>query len=156
MPGTFNSGGLNAPPTSIVNYYSAGGTQSAVLFASAATMGTKETLSGALTAATYKEILAVTDSGVLFAAYALAIDTTSRTIGLKIVIDGVTVFDAVTDACTATRAGIVGVGNAVYDAGARLNVVIAPVAFYSSLSVSVKSSLSETDKITLGYLYTTT
>jgi len=69
-------------------------------------------------------------------------DTTSRTIGLKVVIDGVTVFDATTNSLTLTAMGIVAVG------GMDLTIVNPEeVPFNVSLAVWIKSSLSETDKI---------
>jgi len=127
------------PPTSIVNLQSGGGD-----YLSVANYGAKTTLSGALTANTYKEILSVTGRGVFYSLYAISMDTTSRKIGLKIVIDEVTVFDAVSGTLTSANQGIA--------AGGYSNIVI-PIYFNKSLVASVKSSLSETDKVGLGHIY---
>lgn len=129
------------PPTSIVNMYSAGGVISAV---SLVLLYGKVVLSGALTATVYKEMLAVSGSGCISQCVVYAVDTTSRTMGLKLVIDGVTVFDATSATCTAANAGISALGS-----GSTLQ----PVFFNTSLSISIKSSLSETNKISVGYLY---
>ena len=52
-------------------------------------------LTGALTAGTYKEILSVTGAGVISLCAGFTADKTTRTVGLKLVVDGITVFDAV-------------------------------------------------------------
>lgn len=131
------------PPTSIVNLQSGGGGALVV-----ANSGAKITLSGALTANTYKEILSVTGRGVFYNLYAISMDTTSRTIGLKIVIDEVTVFDAVSGALTSASNGIAAGG-----CGGTYGATIIPIYFNKSLVASVKSSLSETDKVGLGHIY---
>lgn len=128
------------PPTSIVNRQSGGGDSLNVQ-----NYGAKITLSGALTANTYKEILSVTGRGVFYSLYAISMDTTSRTIGLKIVIDEVTVFDAVSGTLTSASNGIA--------AGGYSNNIVIPIYFNKSLVASVKSSLSETDKVGLGHIY---
>jgi len=125
------------PPTSIINRHSGGGASNGV------TQGNSlQILSGALTAATYKQVLTVTGGGIISILSAATMDTTSRTIGLKVVIDGVTVFDATTNSLTLTAMGIVAVG------GMDLTIVNPEeVPFNVSLAVWIKSSLSETDKI---------
>ena len=150
MAGTFNPGGLNTPPTSIVNVYSAGGVGAGSLtsdYASYPQYGLKVTLSGALTATTYKEIVAVTDSGVLKDAIVQCVDATERTFGIKLIVDGVTIFDASCSACTTAYAAVIAVGGY----GMSDNI-----PFNSSLSILVKSSLSETNKLQLIYKYVTT
>jgi hypothetical protein len=147
MGGTFNSAGTSAPPTSIVTGFSDGGTAlAAALGEFASDSQAKIVLSGALTAATYKEMLAVSGSGVLVCALVQVLDVTERTVGLKCVIDGTTVFDAVSAACTTDNSFMMLMGNAVYQGYISL-------PFNSSLSLSIKSSLSETDKIQIGYAY---
>ncbi len=147
-----NFGTVSKPPAtkSIVNYYSSGG----VAFdgnLQTTTTG-KNTLSGALTANTYKDIVTVTGAGVLHSCAAIAVDATSRTIGIKIVIDGTAVFDAVSSAVTAQYDGLVAIG--ILDPGAYVSLPV-DIFFNSSLVISVKSSLSETDKVTLIYAYET-
>ncbi len=137
--------GSEFPITSIINRMSDGGIAGSIVIDN---MG-KIVLSGALTAAAYKELVAVSGKGYLQFCAARACDVTSRTVGLKIVIDGVTVFDAASAAVTADNTGIVGVGIAS-DATAGYYSPT-PVYFDASLSLQVKSSLSETDKVDLVY-----
>ncbi len=137
------------PPKSIVNFWS---TTGAAASAAIAQKG-KVTLSGALTATTYKELLAVTGPGVIDICGAYAVDVTERTIGLKVIIDGTTVFDAVTAACTTQYGGIYAIGHPVYFG--EVNIIPQPMVFNSTLSVLVKSSLNETDKIGLHHSYHT-
>jgi len=147
MAGTFNPGAI---AKSIVNYYSSGGVQYAGSAGIAALA--KLILSGALTAGAYSAALvSVSGPGVLNLAYAYANDATSRTMGLKVVLDGTTVFDAVSDACTTQYNGVIAVG---YN---ESNAILAyqPLVFNSTMALYVKSSLSETDKITLAYAYET-
>jgi hypothetical protein len=150
MAGTFNPGGLNAPPKVIVNWFSDGG--AAPTNHGGGGVQTKKTLSGALTANTYKEILAVSGPGVIEVACVYCVDTTSRTMGIKIIVDGITAFDAVCTAVTNVLYGIVAIG---YSPTAG-EIHPAPMAFNSSLSILIKSSISETDKIGLAHTYYTT
>jgi len=138
------------PPKSIINGFSAGGT---LCTNNISGWYLKTILSGALTAATYKEVLAIVGSGVIDLAAVYAVDATSRTLGLKVEIDGVTIFDAVSSACTATGGNIQAIGVMTEVA---VNVALQPKTFNSSLSISVKSSLTETDKVGLKVLYHTT
>lgn len=109
----------------------------------------KHTLSGALTADTYKEMISLSIPGLLRLCGVYSIDGTARTLGLKIVIDGTTVIDAVSAALSAANAGWMAVGinheldNMGLESGIRFN---------ASLSISIKSSISETDKIALVHL----
>ena len=108
--------------------------------------------SGALTADTYSELLSYSGSGTIQFLSLRALDTTARTITLKLVLDGVTVFE-VGKACTATSHGVQAIGAYAYSAGTYLNISFENVPFNSSMSVSVKSTLSETDKSQLAYAY---
>lgn len=154
MSGIWGDSALLMPSKTIVNYNSAGGKIDGVPSTAAPPALTNGKLyaSGALTATTYKELLAVTGPGVIDLCYAGAGDTTSRTIGLKVVIDGVTVFDAVSAALTDANSGIVAIGTKP----AANNVASGtPRVFNSSLSVSVKSSLNESNLVTLVASYDT-
>ena len=146
MAGTMNPGGV---AKSIVNVYSSGGQG---YNATSGAYGEKTILSGALTAATYSAALvSVSGPGVLNLCWAYANDATSRTVGLKVVLDGTTIFDAVSNAAAAQYHGLFAVG-CVEDANNRS---YQPLEFNSSMALYVKSSLSETDKITLAYAYET-
>lgn len=145
------------PVTSIINEFSSGGVKSAMALLPIAAgvagyAGCKKVLSGALTASTYKELLSITGAGIIDMCGAVAEDTTSRTIGLKLVIDGVAVFDAVSSAITTAGMGIVALG-ICSSYSSYLMLVPQPCVFAKSLSIQVKSSLSETDMVRLGYNY---
>lgn len=148
---------LTSPPKTIVNFHSAGG-GAAIPITGDGYNYYRKTLSGALVANVYKELLAVTGAGVVDLVVGVAQDTTSRTLGLKIIIDGVTVFDAITAACTTHWGAIVGVGLPILFSGEGPTHSVIPVEipFNGSLSLQVKSSLSETDKISLVSHYRTT
>lgn len=108
------------------------------------------TLSGVLTADTYKEIVSISTSGFLRYCAIYTNDATSRTLGLKIVIDGVDVFDFVSPAITSANEGFHAVGHmrGVNSSGAAFEYI----RFNASISIQIKSSISETDKVTLKHL----
>lgn len=139
-------------PKSIVNYFSAGSVNPIAVDNAVLGGCAKLVLSGALTATTYKEILAVTGPGVLQLAFVYDVDATDRTMGIKVVIDGTTVFDAVSSSLANDYCGVIAVGQAV---PLTTEVLPSPVQFMSSLSILIKSSISETDKIGLAYNYYT-
>lgn len=144
---------LNFPPTSVVNHSAAGGiTDIKTLYF--AISNVKKVLSGALTAATYKEILAVSGRGILDFVAVGTTDATARTVGLKITIDGTDIFDAVSGSLSANWLGLVGVGYVLDPNNGYPG--IQPCPFSSSLSIQIKSSLTETDKIAAYYIYRTT
>jgi uncharacterized protein YaiE (UPF0345 family) len=138
---------LAESPRAIVNYCSAG--SASLAFTAAGKASGKQTLSGALTADTYAAILTVSTPGVLNICLAYTNDTTERTVGLKITIDGVDVFDAVSASYTAADYGIIGVG-VIENGTAAFGVAPVPTPF-KTLVVSVKSNVvgGESDKITL-------
>lgn len=135
------------PATSIINRCSDGTLTGANNYFIAAL---KKTVSGALSAGTYKELIALTGSGVLNACLVCNnIDTTSRQIGLKVVIDGTTVFDAYSEATTTANVNLIAIGTAY----SSILMCTQDIVFAQSLSIQIKSSLDETDKLTLGYSY---
>jgi hypothetical protein len=149
MAGTFNPGGFNASPTNIINKSSSGSAACLV-----GTQYPKIISSGALTANTYKEVLSVSNPGVVYFCAVKTLDATSRTLGLKIVIDSVTVFDAVGATVAANNAWMYGIGEVL--TGGTGQYSSQPVAVpFKTLSVSIKSSITETDKIALGVNYYT-
>jgi len=133
----------NDSVTSIVNYFSAGGIARVAPHAGRAAF--KSALSGALTATTYLEIVGVSGKGVLNLAVIESMDATSRAIGLKIVVDGTIVFDAASTDAASANTVLWGCGVCDSNAG----TILEPVPFTVSLSLQVKSSLSETDKVKL-------
>lgn len=134
-------GGGKRPATSVVNYFSGGGVLSSGVVAG------KAYLSGALTANTYKEVVSVTGAGEIAFAAAGANDATPRQVGLKLVIDGVTVFDAVSSVVSGANQGMfLGMKEGAY--------AMPTVLFNESFSVEVKSTLTETDKVSAHLSYT--
>ena len=155
--GVFNVSPLTSPPKVIVNQWSAGGAapKNFAMY-SYQIDAIKSVLSGALTAATYKELLAITGAGVLELAIVSAVDVTSRTFGIKLVFDGITAFDAITGVTTNDQDyGMIAVGHGYTTPASVYAIQPRDYPFNSSLSISVKSSLSETDKIRLWYQYRT-
>lgn len=107
----------------------------------------KHLLSGALTADTYSELVSISAPGSLRFCGVYRIDATSRTVGLKIVLDGVTVLADIDAALASSGTGWIGVGFAI---GAN-NGGFEAIRFNASLSIHVRSSVTETDKIVLVY-----
>lgn len=142
--------GAIRPPKTIVNAYSAGGTSTATAAGKYAS-GIKTIASGALTAGAYSKILDIAGSGVISFLSAYAADATARTVGLKLVIDGATPFDATSNSVSAAESGVVAVG-ATFPS-APLAVALQPMPFNTSMQVWVKSSLSETNKVSADCLY---
>lgn len=105
----------------------------------------RQTLSGALTANTYKTVLSVSGAGELNFCALSTVDATSRNCSLRITADGVVVYEKTVVALGSQKA-IVGVGGIDYSVtnGAAK---FAPVPFFASLTVELQSSLSETDKV---------
>lgn len=137
-----------AVPTSIINECSDGGISIASLNVNTSM---KQILSGALTASIYKSLLEISSGrGVLYRVHAYAIDATSRTVGLKIILDGTTVFDAVSGTITTAGHGVVGIG---MHGGASHACGMQPTPFTTSLDIQIKSSLEETDKVAISVLY---
>jgi len=153
--GTFNPGGLNAPPKSIVNAFSSGG-RSTTITNTVGAGPAKYTLSGALTAGVYKELITSTGPGILKICGIASMDATARTISLKVILDGATVFDAPTDAIAAANTGLYAVGFITfYTAGAPFLEPETGYVYNSSMGWWVKSSLSETDKVVMPHMFST-
>lgn len=137
------------PPTS----YTGGGNEFATyLYYNVFSIGgTSRALSGAMTANTLKTLLSVTGAGTLNFAGIFANDATSRTMRVKVTIDGVVVVDpGMSPSINVAGLGIVPVGAlAGYYDGTyyRASAIPAKLSFNSSLLVQYASSLSETDKI---------
>lgn len=131
----------------IVNAYSSGGVSSAALNANLSTNGAREVLSAALTAGTPKEIVNISGPGQMDFLTAYAKDATSRTVRVVVVLDGATVFDATSNAVTASGSGIVVVAQGIAGGTSKAP----PIRWNSSCSISVASSLTETDKVAVAY-----
>lgn len=138
-----------AATTSITNAYSAGGVNSGTSLVGAGLGGGKEILSGALTANTLATPAgcSISGSGEVPWLSAQTKDVTARTIRLKVTVDGVVVFDSTSNSISASGYGVIAVGSLV---GTNSDVSGAPIRFNSSLLIQVASSLTETDKVSVG------
>lgn len=107
--------------------------------------------SGACTAGTLKTILSVTGRGALTYLDVGVKDTTSRTSRLRVTIDGTVVYDETNSAATVPKI-VVALG-AMTDALGAQGLEGTPLLFDSSLLIEYASSLTETDKASIGYIY---
>lgn len=105
----------------------------------------RQTLSGALTANTYKTVLSFSGAGELNFCALSTVDATSRNCSLRITADGVVVYEKTVVSLGSQKAivGVGGIDSSVANGAAKF----APVPFFASLTVELKSSLTETDKI---------
>ena len=94
-------------------------------------------------------MLTISGAGVLKFAGVQSLDTTSRTLRLKITLDGVVVFDATSAATIVSYAMQVGVGDMTVYASATPSFMpgLERVPFNVSCLVEIASSLSETDRL---------
>lgn len=108
-------------------------------------------LSGICSAGVLKTAIQVNGAGRLnlFANY--AVDATSRTVRVRVTVEGVIVYDRTSAAITVVGTGLMAVGAPISAGG----VVFQPIDFYTSLLIEIASSLSETDKTTVAYNYET-
>lgn len=108
----------------------------------------KTLASGALTQDTLKSLISITGPGRLSFLNCYTADTTSRTIRVKVVVDGVTAVDVTSAATTTSGAGIIVCGCDSEGAGPE-------IVWNSSLDVSIASSVvgGETDKLSIDYMY---
>ena len=142
---------LESPPAVIVNENSAGGGTPL----NASTLAHGEAVScGTIVADTYQDALSVTGRGEVDFIAVQNLTTLSKTLGLRIVIDGVECFEAVSAATTTDNAIMIGIGSsplaAAYSSGPTGKRV-----FLSSLLVQIKSSDDTADNIGLRYAYDT-
>lgn len=115
-------------------------------------------LSGALTANTLATALSITGGGGYIEKLAImAGDATSRTLRIKITLDGVVVYDKTSAAIAGNAYGILAIGGLTYVPNGQwaLNTP-QPRRFNTSCLVEIASSLTETDKATVYYAYSLT
>lgn len=151
MPTPLFSAG-SGPIATIVNRFSAGGAAVGASISNSTNQNAKTTASGALTSATLATIHNITGRGRLNLLTAYVADTTSRTVRIVLTIDGTVVFDATSSAITIPGDGMVAVGVVTSASGA---LEFQPIDFQQSMKVEIASSLTETDKVTVGINYET-
>lgn len=110
-------------------------------------------LSGALTAATLKQMLSVTGRGQVNWVGVWRLDTTVRTISLKVTVDGNVVYNVTSGSASTSDRGLIGVGAAGSAASLGVGAVYQPLRYNQSLKVEIASSLTETDKLAAGWNY---
>lgn len=143
--------GGDGPVTAIVNYYSAGGVNSGQDLSNGIASNTRETLSGALTAATLLTLHNLTGRGRLNELTLYTKDATARTVRLQLTIDGLVVFDATSSSIATPGYGIVALGGGIVSAQGLM--AFQPVLWNTSCVIKVASSLTETNKIATGINY---
>jgi hypothetical protein len=114
-------------------------------------------LSGATTAGVYKSLVSVSGSGVLSVLLLQSITAGPRDMHAKVTIDGVVVLERQKNAAGALRGcNVVGSLHATTGTGGFSFFNSDYLPFSKSLDISIKSSLSETDQISIAYRYHTT
>lgn len=135
----------------IINGHSSGGVATGALTMQGSSF--KTAASGSLTANVLAQLVSVSGAGWCPLLLAYAADTTSRTIRLQVVVDGVVVFDATSSAITTINSAIVAAGTVSGQATSGNSIVSDGecIRFNRSLVVRLASSVTETDKVTLAY-----
>jgi len=150
---TIPSGGASVVTTNFVNRYTVSNTSTPSQVV--AGVDTVVTLSGALTANTYKTMLNITGtSGNIPQLGLFCVDGTSRAIKLKVTLDGAYAKEITSSTIAAINVGIIAAGTSAYAATTYL-IDGEPLRFKTSCLVEIQSSLTETDKIELRYKYFT-
>lgn len=137
--------------TAIVNAHSSG--SPAGISLSTVQQLAKAVLSGALTADTLATVVSISGRGWVPICAVQQEDTTSRTLRLQVIVDGVTVFDSTSAASTTQYRGIVAAGNHTQDTSGKYQLTDSSnaIRFLTSCVIKVASSLSETDKLSVLY-----
>ena len=109
-------------------------------------------LSGAVTADVLKNALTISGKGFLDLSGLIVNDATSRTVRMKVILDGVTVLDKTTPALTTLNHGVLAVGTMPAISTSTFPIPT-PCYFAQSCVVDFASSLTETDSLTVFYAY---
>ena len=116
------------------------------------TVGAIATLSGALTSATLKTMLSISGSGGTISLLTIkAVDVTARTMRVKITVDGIVAYDATCASSTTANNGAVIAGLFSSSTPLAMNSIY----WRSTLLIEIASSLSETDKLSMQWIYNT-
>lgn len=133
----------------VINGYSTGGVAP---YSAASSHFGREILSGPLTANTFATVLSASGKGEVPLLVCYSKDGTSRTQRMRITVDGVAVFSpTATVASTTFGAGIIAAGSPLTGGSGPVALGL-PIRYNSSLLVEVASSLTETDKLAIGYV----
>lgn len=150
----FPSSGTAAKSTkSIVNKFSQASWAGVLLYTGYPNGGIITATSGSMTAATLKTLLSVSGaSGQMTYLSVRTADATSRTIRVKITVDGIVACDATSASISAANTGGVWTGASTSALPANL---LPPIFWKSTLLIEYASSLTETDKLIVEYAYNT-
>lgn len=111
-------------------------------------------LSGALTASTPKVMISISGSaGEMPYLQVGTIDTTTRTVRIRVTVDGRSspyAFDSTAVSIAPSSYGIIVAGNS---SSVNISPWSTPIKWTNSLVVEIFSSLTETDKLYIGYRY---
>lgn len=115
----------------------------------------KSVASGAMTSATLKTVVSISGSAGILDYFAVrTADSTSRTLRVKITVDGVVVFDF-TSAATTTTSDLTSIVSSLaeqgYGAGLEAGGII--LTWNNTLLIEAASSVTETDKFKYYYRY---
>lgn len=143
LPGAARSFPTSTAVAALVN--GASTAKSAVNSTTFSTANALTALSGAMTANVLKTVVSVSGRGrVNWAGVTMHLDNTSRVMRMKVTIDNAVIVDG--SATLATQnTGLVVIGGGAGD--------FQPVDFSRSLRIEISSSLTETDKLTIGWNY---
>lgn len=109
------------------------------------------TLSGAMTANTLKSFLSISGTGGEMPVLSVRTnDATARTIRVKITIDGLA-YDFTSASISASGVGVILAGS---NSSANPSFT-PPIRWKSTLIIEIASSVSETDKLTIEWIYNT-
>lgn len=140
MPMLFRS--PYGPPATIVNAFSAGGVATDFSMAASATNTLVEVQApGAYTANTLQTIISHTGRGRVNLLNVYTKNATSRTLRLKLTVDGAVIFDATSSAIESAGFGVQVLGGIDTLGGGPLSYQ--PIDYNESLLIEVASSLSE-------------
>ena len=106
-----------------------------------------------MVASTLKTILSVAGGGSIDFLAAWVADATARTLRMRITLDSTVVYDFISASAATVSNGAVFIGGGNNNASNIANPQ--PLAFNTSLLVEMASSLTETDKFSIGYRYIT-
>ena len=112
----------------------------------------RRTLSGALTANTYKDLVSVSGAGVLKFLVSETQDATARTMHIKVTLDGVQVVER-SLAAAVSGTGTLAVGS--FASNTPVGPIFDALPFKTSMVIAMKSTLGETDKVAAIYNYHT-
>lgn len=132
-----------------------GGLSGGVALAPTAAHGDVSTASGAVTAGSLVPVLRHIGSGILHRLYIVTANATVKTIGLRVVLDGIEIFNGDIASSGASR-GHVLVGQVVYDGAFGSTILSSPIPYAKSLVIEYRSNVSETNGANINYRYEVT